>query len=71
METEFNLSDKRIELSHNLRTGKADEEMIIFKKADVKEFIKRLKDIQIWNCSPDEYLDKLNKLAGEKLNGSS
>jgi hypothetical protein len=40
-------------------------------KKYLQEFKKELKDIEIWNCSPDEYLDKVNQLYvkhfGEKL----
>jgi len=44
MEKEFNLSDKIIELSHNLGTGESNEEFEIFKRSDVKEFIRLLKE---------------------------
>ena len=34
------------------------------KKEDIREFnkfVQELKDIEIWDCSPDEYLDRINQ----------
>lgn len=60
--------DSKIEIYDNgkFRDLRVKDIQGLIKKARaevIEEFCERIKQIEIWDCSPDEFLDKMNKIA--------